>query len=342
MKSTTQPQDAVDPEAKIEEYDEEADEDFNPDGAAAGDNDQSSSSDDEDDAAGPSKAKQKVSKRKSEAIEEELDSGDEATIKERRKRKRKKDEDDDADESAGEGGFIRTRAQRYAEKVEQKQRRHATPGHVTVDVDKLWADLSSLPIGRVSISNAKPSTERSGKSNGAETKEKDAEAASATDDLITIKKRIQYAGEVTEVEEQVPRTSKEAQRYLAEHPEADPNHVLHSIDPNGLQRPMKRPSIFEPNPSSIVKGVAPERLRPRAPSRLDVKRIEEEKRKKALKMSTVQKSALDWKGFVSQEGLRDELDEYGKSKKGFMAREAFLDRAAGAREQAARDARLKL
>jgi hypothetical protein len=73
-----------------------------------------------------------------------------------------------------------------------------------------------------------------------------------------------------------------------------------------------------------------------------VKRIEEEKRKKALKMSTVQKSALDWKGFVSQEGLRDELDEYGKSKKGFMAREAFLDRAAGAREQAARDARLKL
>jgi hypothetical protein len=342
MKKATQPHDVVDTEIENEEYDEDADEDFNPDGAVAGDDDQSSSSEDEADAAGSAKPKKKIAKRKSEAIEEELDSGDEATIKERRKRKRKKDEDEDVEESAGEGGFVRTRAQRYAEKVEQKQRRHATLGHVTVDVDKLWADLSSLPIGRISISDAKPSAEKFTKSNGSEGQDKDTKTAPAKDDLITIKKRIQYAGEVTEVEEQVLRTSKEAQKYLAEHPEADPNHALHSIDPNGLQRPLKRPSIFEPNPSSLVKGVAPERLRPRAPSRLDVKRIEEETRKKALKMSTVQKSALDWKGFVNQEGLRDELNEYGKSKRGFMAREAFLDRAAGAREQAAKDARLKL
>jgi hypothetical protein len=211
-----------------------------------------------------------------------------------------------------------------------------------VDVDKLWAELNSLPVGRISISDINSTEDKSAKPDGAEGRDKDSKSTQSKDDLITIKKRIRYAGEVTEVEEQVPRSSKEAQKYLAEHPEADPNHALHSIDPNGLQRPMKRPSIFEPNPSSLVKGVAPESLRPRAPSRFDVKRMEEEKRKKALKMSTVQKSALDWKGFVNQEGLRDELDEYGKSKKGFMAREAFLDRAAGAREQAAREARLKL
>lgn len=164
------------------------------------------------------------------------------------------------------------------------------------------------------------------------------------EEMITIKRRIEYAGEVTVVEDRVPRSSKEAQKYLAEHPEADPNNKQQEVDPSGVQRPLKRPSIFEPNPTGLVKGVAPEKLRPRAPSRLDVlmanKRAED--KKNAQKMSTVQKSALDWRGFVDQEGLREELDEYGKSRGGFLAREAFLDRAAGAREQAARDARLKL
>ena len=166
------------------------------------------------------------------------------------------------------------------------------------------------------------------------------------DEIITIKRRIEYAGEVTEIEENVLKSSKEAQNYLAEHPELDPNRKPSPIDASGLQRPLKRPSIFEPNPMGLVRGVPPEKLRPRAPSRLDVlmagKREEEERKKKAERMTTVQKSALDWKGFVNQQGLRDELDEYGKSKGGFLAREAFLDRAAGARQQAVRDARLKL
>lgn len=168
--------------------------------------------------------------------------------------------------------------------------------------------------------------------------------AAMSEEMITIRRRIEYAGEVTEVEDRVLRSSKEARKYLADHPELDSSKKQPEEDPSGLQRPFKRPSLFEPNPMGVVKGVAPEKLRPRAPSRLDVlmatKRAED--KKNALKMSTVQKSALDWRGYVDQEGLREELDEYGKSRGGFLAREAFLDRAAGAREQAARDARLKL
>ena len=96
--------------------------------------------------------------------------------------------------------------------------------------------------------------------------------------------------------------------------------------------------------ASNVKGVAPEKLRRHAPTKTEGLMSQKlaEMKKNAQKMSTVQKSQLDWKGFVDKEGLRDELDEYGKSKKGFLAREAFLDRAAGAREQAARDARSRL
>jgi type IV secretory pathway VirB10-like protein len=226
-------------------------------------------------------------------------------------------------------------------KEERKHRKRARDGEVTVDVDKLWAELSSVPVGRVVL--APPDLKEDDVELDKDHNKENAPAQS-NEETITIKRRIEYAGEVTEVEERVPRNSKEAQKYLAEHPEADPSSKQAEADPSGLQRPLKRPSMFEPNPIGLVKGVAPEKLRPRAPSRLDVlmatKRAED--KKNAQTMSTVPKSALDWRGYVDQEGLREELDEYGKSRGGFLAREAFLDRAAGAREQAARDARLRL
>jgi len=55
----------------------------------------------------------------------------------------------------------------------------------------------------------------------------------------------------------------------------------------------------------------------------------------------VQKSALDWKGYVTKEGLAEELEAYGRSKGGYLAREDFLGRAEMARVEAGRGARLK-
>lgn len=96
-----------------EEYDENADEDFNPDKATEDPTGSSSSEDDEE--AAVAKTARKRKKRKSEAqIEADLDSGDEATIKALPQKKQRKHDADDED-SAGEGGFIRTRAQRMAE-----------------------------------------------------------------------------------------------------------------------------------------------------------------------------------------------------------------------------------
>lgn len=201
-----------------------------------------------------------------------------------------------------------------------------------------------MPVGRIVLSPPRLYADADAMDVEDEQNKDNVPAPPDEDDMITIKRRIEFAGEITEVTDRVPRSSKEAQKYLAEHPEADPNNKQQEADPSGLQRPLKRPSMFEPNPMGLVKGVAPEKLRPRAPSRLDVlmatKRAEE--KRNAQKMSTVQKSALDWRGFVDQEGIREELDEYGKSRGGFLAREAFLDRAAGAREQKAREARLRL
>ena len=327
------------PEEEVEEYNENEDEDFAPE-EANDDENVSSSSEDEEDAGTAKPAPKKRGKRKNVDIDGDLDSGDEATIKERKRKKRRKDGGAQDEDSGGPGGLIRTRAQRVAEKEERKNRKRARDGEVTIDVNALWADLSSIPIGRTTTTPPKPEddpvdTDDEGNKENAPT---------SSEDMITIKRRIEYAGEITLVTDTVPRSSKEAKQYLAEHPELDTSNPEITADATGLQKPLKRPSMFEPNPIGLVKGVAPEKLRLKAPTRLDVLMAEKraEEKKKAQKMSTVQKSQLDWKGFVDQEGLRDELDEYGKSRRGFLAREAFLDRAAGAREQAARDARLKL
>lgn len=333
-----------DPESQDEEYDENEDEDFNPEAAVGADEDVSASSEDEDEAAQRVKATKKRKAAAPTDADEELDSGDEATIKERKRKRRKgKDKDEDED-SGGEGGLIKTRAQRLVEKAERKQRKRLERGEVTVDVDALWAELSSLPLGRPSITVPKPK-DNPGTHDDNKENQDTAPPTTPADQLIKIKRRIEFAGEVTEVEEEVLRSSSAAQRYLAEHPEADPDFKPDTSS-NGLLRPVRRPSIFEPNPTAAVRGVPADKLRPRAPSRMDVlmaeKRAEDEKKKKAEKMSTVQKSALDWRGFVKDQGIGDELDEYGKSKRGFLAREQFLDRVAGANEEARRAARLKV
>lgn len=333
-----------------EEYDENADEDFNPDKAAADEDGSSSEEENETTVATAAIAEEAQKKRKAEA-DADLDSGDEATIREIRRKRRRKDKEKDAaaagdDESGGEGGLVRTRAQRLAEKVERKERKKATGGAVTIDVEQVWAELKSVPVGRPRRPPP-PAPKKTGDEavdvDGGQDKEN--APASSSDGMVTIKRRIEYAGETTEIEEIVPRTSKEAQLYLKHHPETHAQHASTTAAVL-LRRPLKRPSLFEPNPTASIKGVPPERLRPRAPSRFDTlmaeKKAEEESRKKAERMTTVQKSALDWKGFVDQqEGMRAELDEYGKSKGGFLAREDFLGRADMAREEAARSARLK-
>lgn len=350
-----------------ETYDENADEDFDPhaddDGA---DNGSSTSSDDEDGeettAATPKKqAKSKATKKrtaKQASLDNDLDSGDEATInahkakKQKRRRKQGKDapEAADDDDSAGEGGLIKTRAQRLAEKVERKQRKYITQGDVTIDVDAVWAELNGLGVGRSSRRLDNPGKDPED-GDGMQIDEEgnkenhsgphDTAQAGGDDEMITITRLVEYAGETSTITERVPRSSKAAQQYLV----SNPSGPTPNPDPAVL-RPLKRPSLFEPNPTGLVKGVPPTQVRPRAPSRLDVlqaeKRAAEEAKKKAERMTTVQKSALDWRGFVDQEeGLKGELEKYGKSGRGYLEREGFLGRVELAREGARRDARLK-
>ncbi|GAB7361777.1 hypothetical protein MBLNU230_g1821t1 [Neophaeotheca triangularis] len=318
-------------EMQEEVYNEHEDEDFNPHAAAA-DEDVSSSSGDEDTPV-ESKPAKKPTKRKVENLDdEELDSGDEVTIKERKRKKRKAA---DGEDSGGEGGLIKTRAQRLAEKTERKEQKRATKGEVTIDVDTIWKELNSVPIGQPPRAEKGPG---SGETDESDNKENE-------NNYITITRRIEYAGEVTEIEERVLRSSKEAQRHVREQQQAAATDARAGPSHDAIRRPLRRPSRFEPNPTGAVRGLPPEKQRLRAPSRQDVlmaeHRAEEERKRKAEKMTTVQKSALDWKGFVSEQGLGEELDVYGKSKGGYLEREGFLGRAAGRREEEARSARMR-
>jgi len=110
-----------DPPDVEENYRESSDEDFNPAAALA---DESSSSSGEED--GPSNPTQQKQKRKRKApSSDELDSGDEVTIEAVRKHRAKsrkggKGRDDVdllLDDEGGDGGLIKTRAQRRFEYV---------------------------------------------------------------------------------------------------------------------------------------------------------------------------------------------------------------------------------
>lgn len=87
-----------------EDYNSASDEDFSPPAEVPSDAESASSSEDE---ASTTKARGTKRKRKTVVIDAELDSGDEEAVKEYRAHKE--------DDSGGEGGLIKTRAQRRAE-----------------------------------------------------------------------------------------------------------------------------------------------------------------------------------------------------------------------------------
>jgi hypothetical protein len=339
--------------------DTSSDEDFNPDVDAASEAEAESVSSSEDEPAEAEhpghgkkggisrKRKRNQNTRKGKPGDPpiELDSGDEVTIQERKRRRRKARPDVDFSdaEDDGQGGFVRTRAQR---RVEQRDRRPlANTVGSTVDVDSVWARLAAMPIGRTSPEKLKE----------AESSDQRKLTDTSGEDYITIKRTIKFAGEVTTEEKRVHKESAEAKLYLQEKEEQQ-KKSNQPIDIEGsseeaakkkIRRPLKRLSRFEPNPLGEVKTLPPHlQLRwPRSKqpggattllpsSKLPVV-------PQATKLNTVDKSRYDWAGFVDKEGIADELDEYGKSKANYTGREDFLNRAQNRQEQAARDVRIQ-
>ncbi|KAF2194546.1 BCNT-domain-containing protein [Zopfia rhizophila CBS 207.26] len=174
-------------------------------------------------------------------------------------------------------------------------------------------------------------------------------------ELVTVKRIYSFAGQRTTEERQVPRVS--LFQYLSDgwkavEPRAqesgDADSKVDGADAEDAQskvrRPLRRPSRFDPNPTGQVRGLPPEYQLtwPRkitamvqvdqenvpAPATPAVLRLE-----KAQKLNVVDKSRLDWTGYVDKEGIAEELDEHGKAKEAYLGRMEFLAGVEARREE---------
>ncbi|KAF2970263.1 hypothetical protein GQX73_g3276 [Xylaria multiplex] len=265
-------------------------------------------------------------------------SGDETVIQKgiKRQRKAKRNNGPVEDDEGGEGGLIKTRRQRAQEKAERKS--HAVTGPVTIDVDDIWAQMTAAPLIPAKTATEQDKENLQPRRVSADENTDSTKAASRkfndtdTSRMIKIKRTYNFAGKVHTEEKLVARDSAEAKLYLASQ---DPK--LADAE-NEDEQPKRKPrkafrSAFEP----AIEGLA---------QRVDLKlsmniRLElREQQAKAKKLNVVEKSRMDWAGFVDKEGIKDELELAGKSKESYVSRQDFLRRVEAKKEEETRRARI--
>ena len=155
--------------------------------------------------------------------------------------------------------------------------------------------------------------------------------------MVMIKRTYNFAGKVHTEQKLVSRNSAEAKLFLASQAGlAAPVQEEVASPFTKPKRPTKkaRRSIFEP-----VLGDVPQRtdlnFGVRKPGEGGAMGTD----KNAKKLNTVEKSAMDWAGFVDKEGIKDELNAAGKKKGAYKERQEFLARVERKKEEEARRAR---
>ncbi|KAH8815668.1 bucentaur or craniofacial development-domain-containing protein [Xylogone sp. PMI_703] len=332
-------------------YASEEDSDFAPEDAPAQASEESSDSEeDEPDASGVKQSDKAVKRKRSEDEAEDVgfeNSGDEAIIDKARKSRKKKDKGDDP-EDGGEGGLIKTRSMRAQEKAEKKPLVDTTTA--TVDVDALWESMISGKLPNVTTTNASHTTKDAvvTEDEGPKAPIEDTPMAENgekltpidgddPDAMIVIKRTYKFAGEVHTEEKLVPKNSAEAKLYLSSKTDTEP--VVDKLSPFAKpKRPIKKlqRSRFEP---------AMEHLPQRTDLYFGKRAVNNDgapgaKVTPAKKLNTVEKSAMDWAGFVDKEGIKDELEAASKAKGAYKARQEFLARVEQKKDEEARRARV--
>ncbi|PHH86092.1 hypothetical protein CDD83_10767 [Cordyceps sp. RAO-2017] len=305
-----------------DQYASSEDSDFAPEDAPA----QASEGSDSDSEPAEPSSKRRRTDGEADAADDGYDnSGDEAVIQKGRKRQRRAQAKGQAladdDEDGGEGGLIKTRRQRAEEKAERKVA--ASKGPVTVDVDALWEQMISGKPAPPTRSDAAPADEAA-----------EAAADEAPADTIRIKRTYNFAGRVHTEEKLVARDSAEAKLHLAT-TTTTTTTTTQDADGSPTKRATKKAfrSAFEP---AVDAGPGRTDLDLGVAARTKAAREAQQ----ARRLNTVEKSRMDWAGYVDKEGIQDELALAGKSKGSYNARQDFLARSEAIREGEARRARM--
>ncbi|KAK6704826.1 swr complex subunit [Fusarium graminearum] len=313
-----------------EQYASSEDSDFAPDDAPNQASDQSDVEDEKDD------GDKSTNKRSRPAADEGAadagydNSGDEAIIKRGEKRRKKtQTRGVNEDEDGGEGSLIKTRRQRAAEKEERKYATNNEP--VTIDVDALWAQMiSKTPVPGTKVDEPTDTDTNTDPTNKKVASAVQAAGSTDSDDasaMIRIKRTYNFAGRVHTEEKLVARDSAEAKLYLASQGDVPPTEGPEKRATRKAFRSAFEPQVdLMPQRSDLNLGMAA--------------RIKAGKEVQAKKLSVVDKSRMDWAGYVDKEGIKDELALAGKSKDSYMAREDFLAKSEAMRDEDSRRARL--
>ncbi|KAI5309657.1 swr complex subunit [Ascosphaera atra] len=312
----------------------------------------------------PKKRRKVARKGGNEETKEDLASGDEATArgkaskpqkgKKKRGGKQKGGESDfsseDEDDVGGEGGLIKTRAQRLREQQEKKAGSIAQ-GNVTVDVDALWERLNApTTVPEASAEQEQENVDKTKATQGDDSHDQDSNVNTAetkpivlpNEEKVTIKRVYKFAGETITEEHVVPRDSAEAKLYMSS---VDGNAQLGEVtdtvkvpvtrtNDNGepLRRPPRRYSRFDPNPPDAIK---------RNWSAMATAAKDIQEATKGPKLNTVMKSKLDWAAYVDKAGIKEDLDTHSRAKEGYLERMDFLNRVDQKREEERKNARLR-
>jgi hypothetical protein len=240
-----------------------------------------------------------------------------------------RDEHKVSDEDGGGGGLIKTRSQRAMESREKKLGGVARNDAVTTDVNKLWAEMNAEPVvlkqsskvlGPNASENDSEGEGNRGHGEGWDHKNtkktklneegKATTTVSATGEkMITVKTTYEFAGKTTTEEKLVAASSETARIYLSSSSSVVASPAESGDDSTGCgTRPARRPPPKKR--ASVFDAAAAARSKQPAP----------------VKINTLEKSRLDWAGFVDKEGIGDDLKKWNKGEKGYLDRQAFLGR----------------
>ena len=241
------------------------------------------------------------------------------------------------------GGLIKTRKQRMTEELEEKKKKKdlalksTSGGSSDVNIDSIWAELNNTKpqVPQVpqktqetssistSTSNSTPivsSSQQSSKANSPSTQ------TPLEQEKIKITSTYEFAGKTVTEEKWVDKDSQEAKAYL-----------------NSAKLTSKLESD-KASSTSTAAAAAAENGTPKKPL-LRRKRKRESlldaviSNSSKTKLSTLEKSRLDWATYVDKNKINDEL-KY-KNKSGFLEKQDFLNRVESRRDDLYKNAKSK-
>ncbi|XP_076112839.1 craniofacial development protein 1-like [Mytilus galloprovincialis] len=179
-------------------------------------------------------------------------------------------------------------------KEEQKQRKEEQEKK---KADDLWSSFMSDVGTRPKKASPSPSVTSpapSGSKSATKTEVK-ASDSTTTNKKITITKEYDFAGEIVKVTKEVDQNSKEAQSELKKQESVGVSSASPGLAAIGIKRPGGLGSVLD-------------------------------KINKKQKISTLNKSKLDWDQFKKDNKLEEDLTLHNKGKLGYLERQAFLNR----------------